>query len=105
MYYAPAIMTDITREEVGRIAELAKLHLTDDEIDLYRDQLAGILSHFRALESLDTTDVPPTQHVLDVQNVLRPDDAQDSVSAENALANAPRRRDGFFEVPAVIERG
>lgn len=97
-------MVEITRDEVQRIAELARLQLTDDEIDLYREQLAGILSHFRALEALDTSDVPPTQHVLDVQNVLRPDEAGDSVSSEDALANAPRQREGFFEVPAVIER-
>lgn len=97
-------MAEITREEIRHIAELAKLRLTDEEIDLYRDQLAEILAHFRALEALDTSDVPPTQHVLDLQNVLRLDEAQDSVSREDALANAPRQRDGFFDVPAVIER-
>ncbi len=97
-------MAEITREEVRRIAELAKLQLTDAEIDGYRDQLAGILSHFRALEALDTSDVPPTQHVLDRHNVLRADEPRPSVPRDEALANAPRRRDGFFEVPAVMER-
>lgn len=97
-------MADITHAEVQRVAELAKLRLTDDEIGLYRDQLAGILSHFRALEALDTGGVPPTQHVLDARNVLRSDEVHDSVSPGDALSNAPKRRDGFFEVPAVIER-
>ena len=97
-------MAAITRDEVRHIAELAKLQLTDAEIDQYRDQLAGILSHFRALEALDTSGVPPTQHVLDLQNVLRADEARPSVSRDEALANAPRQRDGFIEVPAVIER-
>lgn len=97
-------MDEITHDEVRRIAELAELQLTEAEIDRYRDQLAGILSHFRALEELDTSDVPPTQHVLDVQNVLRPDEPRPSVSTDEALANAPRERDGFFDVPAVIER-
>ena len=97
-------MAEITRDEVRHIAELAKLQLTDDEIDLYRAQLEGILAHFRSLEQLDTSGVPPTQHVLDVQNVLRADEVRPSVSADEALANAPRTRDGFFDVPAVMER-
>lgn len=97
-------MTEVTRDEVRRIAELAKLRLSDDEIELFRDQLADILSHFRTLDELDTSDVPPTQHVLDVENVLRADEARPSVSADEALANAPRARDGFYDVPAVMER-
>lgn len=97
-------MTEITRDEVRRIAELAELQLSEAEVDQYRDQLAAILSHFKALEGLDTGGVPPTQHVQDVENVLRADEARPSVARDEALANAPRQRDGFFEVPAVIER-
>ena len=97
-------MADITRDEVQRIAELAKLRLTDAEVDRYRDQLAQILSHFRALDALDTGDVPPTQHVLDLQNVLRSDEARPSVANDEAMQNAAKSRDGFFDVPAVIER-
>ncbi len=97
-------MADITRDDVQRIAELAELTLSQAEIDQYRDQLAAILSHFKALEQLDTSGVPPTQHAQDVENVLRRDEARPSVARDEALANAPRQRDGFFEVPAVIER-
>ncbi|MFB6286657.1 MAG: Asp-tRNA(Asn)/Glu-tRNA(Gln) amidotransferase subunit GatC [Candidatus Bipolaricaulia bacterium] len=97
-------MVEITRNEVQRIAELAELQLSEAELDQYRDQLADILSHFRALEQLDTSDVPPTQHAQDVENVLRADEARPSVARDEALGNAPRQRDGFFEVPAVIER-
>jgi aspartyl-tRNA(Asn)/glutamyl-tRNA(Gln) amidotransferase subunit C len=94
----------ISREEVLRIARLAKLKLTDEEVELYREQLGRILEYFKKLEELDTADVEPMQHVLDVQNVLRPDEPRPSLSQEEALANAPKRRDGSFEVPQIIEK-
>ena len=94
----------LSREEVLHIAELAKLKLTEEEIQLYQEQLGRILEYFKKLEELDTTDVEPMAHVLDVSNVLRPDEPQPSVSQEEALANAPKQRDGYFEVPQVIER-
>ena len=94
----------LSREEVLHIAELAKLKLTEEEIQLYQEQLGRILEYFKKLEELDTTDVEPMAHVLDVSNVLRPDKPKPSVSQEEALANAPKQRDGYFEVPQVIER-
>ncbi len=94
----------LSREEVLHIAELAKLKLTEEEIRLYQEQLGRILEYFKKLEELDTTDVEPMAHVLDVSNVLRPDEPRPSVSQEEALKNAPKRRDGYFEVPQVIER-
>jgi len=94
----------LTCEEVLHIARLAKLKLTDEEIELYREQLGRILEYFKKLEELDTSDVEPTSHVLDVKNVLRADEPRPSIPQEEALRNAPRKRDGYFEVPQVIER-
>jgi aspartyl-tRNA(Asn)/glutamyl-tRNA(Gln) amidotransferase subunit C len=94
----------LSREEVLHIAQLAKLKLTEEEIQLYQEQLRRILEYFKKLEELDTADVEPTAHVLDVSNVLRPDEPKPSVPQDEALANAPKRRDGHFEVPQVIER-
>lgn len=94
----------ISRDEVLRIARLAKLKLTDEEAELYREQLGRILEYFKKLEELDTADVEPMEHVLDVQNVLRADEPRPSLPQDEALANAPQRRDGFFEVPQVIEK-
>ncbi len=94
----------LTRGEVLHIARLAKLKLTEEEVELYREQLGRILEYFKKLEELDTSDVEPTSHVLDVKNVLRADEPRPSVPPEEALRNAPRKRDGYFEVPQVIER-
>ncbi len=94
----------LSREDVLRIARLAKLKLTDDEVERYRAQLGRILEHFKKLEELDTSDVEPMAHGLDVANVLRADEPRPSVPQEEALQNAPARRDGYFEVPQVLER-
>lgn len=94
----------LTREEVLHIARLARLKLTEKEIELYREQLGRILDYFKKLEELDTSDVEPTSHVLEVKNVLRADEPRPSVPQEEALRNAPKKRDGYFEVPQVIER-
>ncbi|MCX8103799.1 MAG: Asp-tRNA(Asn)/Glu-tRNA(Gln) amidotransferase subunit GatC [Candidatus Bipolaricaulota bacterium] len=94
----------ITRDEVLHIAKLAKLKLTDDEIALFQEQLGRILEYFKQIEKLDTEHVPPMQHVLDVHTVLRADEPRPSVSAEEALKNAPQRRDNYFVVPKVVEK-
>lgn len=94
----------LTREEVLHIARLARLRLTEEEVELYREQLGRILAYFKKLGELDTSEVEPTSHVLDVKNVWRADEPRPSVSQEEALRNAPKKRDGYFEVPQVIER-
>ena len=95
----------ISREEVLHIAKLAKLHLSEEEIKKYQEQLGRILEYFKKLEELDTSNVKPLKHVLDVHNVFRADEPQASVSPEEALKNAPKRRDNFFEVPKVVDKG
>lgn len=92
----------ISREEVLHIAKLAKLKLTEDEVKLFQEQLGRILEYFKKLQELDTSSVEPMKHVLDVHNVLRGDEPREPVSQEDALKNAPKKRDGFFEVPKVI---
>lgn len=94
----------ITRDEVLHIAKLAKLKLSEEEVALFQEQLGRILEYFKQIEKLDTEGVAPMKHVLDVHTVLRPDEPRPSVSSEEALKNAPKRRDNYFEVPKVVEK-
>jgi len=94
----------ITRDEVLHIAKLAKLKLSEDEVELFQEQLGRILEYFKQLERLDTEHVLPMKHVLNVHTVLRADEPRSSVSAEEALKNAPKRRDNYFVVPKVVEK-
>ena len=93
---------ELSREEVGRIAELAKLELTDAEIDLYAGQLTPILQYFERLKELDTSQIPPTASVLPLKNVLRPDVAVQPISPAEALTIAPDKEDDQFRVSAVL---
>jgi aspartyl-tRNA(Asn)/glutamyl-tRNA(Gln) amidotransferase subunit C len=95
----------LTDAEVEHVAELARLGLTADEVGLLRDQLSVILDHIAALDEVDTAAIPPTAQVLDLTNVMRADDVRPSLPRHAVLANAPRERDGFFEVDAVLTGG
>ena len=97
-------MPKIPREEVLQIAKLAKLELSDAEIEDLRVQLGRILDHFRAIERLDTAKVAPMKHIHSDHNVFRADEVQPSLSQEDVLKNAPKQRDGLFEVPKVIDK-
>ena len=65
--------------------------------------MSGILDHFQALQALDTEEIPPTAQVLDLRNVMRPDEVRPSLPQSEVLQNAPRAQDGFFRVQAVLE--
>jgi aspartyl-tRNA(Asn)/glutamyl-tRNA(Gln) amidotransferase subunit C len=93
----------LTRAEVEHIAELAKLGLTEEEIELYRQQLSAILEYAQRLQELDTEAIPPTASVLELQNVMRADEVRPSLPREDVLANAPDVQDGQFRVRAVLE--
>lgn len=93
----------LTREEVAHIAELAKLGLTEEEMEQFREQLSAILEYAARLQELDTAAIPPTASVLDLQNVMRPDQPRPSIPREDALANAPDAEAGQFRVKAVLE--
>ena len=93
----------ITREDVLRVARLARLGLTDDEIDNLTTELQHILDAMRALQQLDTSAIPPTAQVIPLQNVMREDVARPCWPIEEILKNAPATRDGQFLIPSVFE--
>ena len=93
----------LSREEVLRIARLARVGLTEDEIVRMREQLSDILENFEILQQVDTTDVPPTAHTVALQSVMRDDEVAPSFPAGDILANAPRREGDCFRVRAVLE--
>jgi aspartyl-tRNA(Asn)/glutamyl-tRNA(Gln) amidotransferase subunit C len=93
----------IDRDMVEHIAELAKLALTDEEIDRYAGQLSAILEYAERLQTLDTEAIPPTASVLPLHNVLRPDVARPSLSCDEVLANTADAADGQFQVEAVLD--
>jgi aspartyl-tRNA(Asn)/glutamyl-tRNA(Gln) amidotransferase subunit C len=86
---------------VLHVAKLARLALTEEEIERFRGQLSAILEAVGKVSELDLSDVPPTSHPLDLVNVLAEDDPAPCLSLEEALANAPDREGGFFGVPPV----
>ena len=84
------------------MASLARLTLTDAELDMFTEQLAKVLDHARDVEALDVADVPPTAHPYPLQNVLRPDEERPCLDRDAALAGAPAVEDGQFRVPPVL---
>ncbi len=92
----------LTRADVEHVAKLARLALTDAEIDELTPQLTGILAHAAHIATLDTTDVPPTAHPLALVNVLRADEPQPSLDRDEVLACAPEAEDGRFRVPRIL---
>lgn len=93
----------LDRESVTHIAELARLALSEEEKELYQEQLSAILEHFEQLQELDTEAISPTASVLPLRNVMREDRARRPFRREDILANAPSAEEGCFEVPAVLE--
>lgn len=93
----------LTPDEVLHIARLARIALTDADVERFTAQLSGILDHFAALSKVNTEGIEPTAHPLPLSNVMRADVVAPSLSQDEALANAPERDDGFFRVRAVLE--
>jgi len=93
----------ITREEVLHVARLARLSLSEAEADRLREQLGNILSYIRQLDALDTKDVIPTSHAVEMGTPFRDDVARPFGDKEAILANAPDREGDFFRVPRIIE--
>ena len=90
----------IDRDQVLHVAKLARLELTDDEVDRMAEQLSGILDHIEKIGELDLEGVPPTSHVVEVTNALRADEPRPSWPREQVLAAAPVVADDGFEVPS-----
>jgi len=94
---------ELSHQEVRRIAELAKLELTDEEVALYAGQLSHILDYFRRLQELDTSHIPPTASVLPLKNVMRADEPGTPLTPEQVIANAQEKLGDQFRVSAVLD--
>ena len=92
----------LSREDVLHVAELARLSLRPEEVELFTRQLNDILAYVQKLEELDTSGVAPLAHVIPLVNAFREDVVREGLSLEAALKNAPVREDGSFLVPRVI---
>jgi aspartyl-tRNA(Asn)/glutamyl-tRNA(Gln) amidotransferase subunit C len=90
----------IDREQVLHVARLARLRLTDEEVERMSDELSSILEHVERINELDLEGVEPTSHVVKLENVLRPDEPRPSWPRERALEQAPDPADGAFRVPS-----
>ncbi|MDG5785949.1 Asp-tRNA(Asn)/Glu-tRNA(Gln) amidotransferase subunit GatC [Evansella sp. AB-P1] len=96
-------MERISKEQVKHVANLARLEFSEKEIELFAKQLDDIISYAEQLNELDTENVEPTSHVLDVKNVLREDEVKPSLDQKDVMKNAPDHEDGQFKVPSVLE--
>ena len=90
----------IDREQVLHVARLARLRLTDEEVERMTGELSSILDHIEKIDELDLDDVAPTSHVTDLENVLRADEPRPSLPREQALAEAPDTDGVGFRVPS-----
>ena len=93
----------LSRQEVEHLALLARLGLSEDEVERMREQLSSILENFEILQQVDTSDVPPTAQSIALQTVLRDDEVAPSLPVEEVLRNAPNQEEGHFKVRAVLE--
>ncbi len=98
-------MASITRADVEHVANLARLHLDDDELDRMQAQLSKILDAIETLRDVDTSQVGPTASVIQLENVMRDDEVRPGLERDAALANAPLRDDPYLRVPTVLEEG
>jgi len=95
-------MASLSRDEVAHVAKLARLLLTDEELDTFTPQLQAVLEHAADVEALDLADVPPTAHPFPLKNVWRSDVPVDAGIREAVLAEAPATDQGMFRVPPVL---
>jgi aspartyl-tRNA(Asn)/glutamyl-tRNA(Gln) amidotransferase subunit C len=93
----------LSREEVLKVALLGRLKLSDAELEKFTTQLNQIVGYVEQLQQLDTEEVEPMAHPLPINNVFRADEMKESIGADKALANAPKRDADFYLVPPVLE--
>ncbi|MDZ5473607.1 Asp-tRNA(Asn)/Glu-tRNA(Gln) amidotransferase subunit GatC [Bacillus sp. 31A1R] len=96
-------MSRISIEEVKHVAHLARLGITEEEAEKFQKQLDAIITFVEQLNELDTDNVEPMSHVLEIKNVLRDDIPQKGLPKEDVLKNAPEHQDGQIKVPSIIE--
>lgn len=93
----------LTREDVEKVAGLARLKLTEEEISEMADKLSQVISYVTVLDEVDVSNVEPMAHVADVANVFREDAVRESLPREAALGNAPKSDGKYFLVPQILE--
>lgn len=93
----------LTRVEVLKVARLARLRLSDAEVDEYTEKLGSVLAYIDSLNEVDTEDVEPMVHAVELSNVFRIDEITPSLSREAALSNAPKTDGQFFLVPQILD--
>ncbi|EFI85344.1 Aspartyl/glutamyl-tRNA(Asn/Gln) amidotransferase subunit C [Listeria grayi] len=96
-------MSNISKETVEKVAHLAKLEVSEREAEVFAEQLGNIITMVEKLNTLDTANVEPTSHAIDVSNVLREDVAHPGLDRKLVLKNAPETQDGMFKVPTILE--
>ncbi|GAA0440610.1 Asp-tRNA(Asn)/Glu-tRNA(Gln) amidotransferase subunit GatC [Agaribacter marinus] len=96
-------MADISKDQVKHVAHLARLEVSEEEVEMFTEQLSSIITYAEQLNELDTSDVEPTTHVLDIKNVLRKDKPKKWITQEEAMKNAPDQQDGQYRVPSILE--
>ncbi|EUJ23426.1 Asp-tRNA(Asn)/Glu-tRNA(Gln) amidotransferase subunit GatC [Listeria grandensis] len=96
-------MTTISKETVEKVANLARLEVSDQEAQAFSEQLEKIIQMVEKLDELDTANVAPTSHAIEVSNVLREDVSIPGLPREEVLRNAPDQQDGMFKVPTIME--
>ncbi|MDO4280821.1 MAG: Asp-tRNA(Asn)/Glu-tRNA(Gln) amidotransferase subunit GatC [Peptococcaceae bacterium] len=92
----------LTKEAVARVAQLSRLSFTDEELEAQFKQLESIIEMMDSLSEIDTTDVTPQNHVMDINNVFRDDEVQEGMGVEKVLANAPEASENMFQVPKIV---
>ena len=96
-------MSALTRDDVAHVAMLARIQLSEDELDRLAGQLDQIVGWVGQVNEVAAADVPPMSHPLPLVNVTRPDEVRPSLSQEDALANAPEAEDSRFAVPRILD--
>lgn len=93
----------LTADQVRWVSHLARLEFNPDELTLFTEQLSKVVDYVNQLQGVDTEGIEPLSHPLPVQNIFRADEVKPSLPADEALANAPSRKDDFYAVPAVMD--
>ena len=93
----------LSRDEVLHVAKLARVGLTEADLEKFQQQLSNILDHFDVLKQIPTEGVPPTMHTLPLEGVMSSDQPRKSLTQDEVLANAPSQQDGYLRVRAVLD--
>ncbi len=93
----------ISKQDVEKVAKLARLQLSEAEIEQFTDQLGAILEYVEKMNELNTDNVEPLAHCLPISNVFRADEVKESLGTEKTLANAPEHDGEFFKVPKILD--